>query len=261
MEADDWYDTPLYYDIIFDADTKLEVDFLEWVSKEFGRTRRQGPLKVLEPACGSGRLMAEFARRGAKVSGFDLNPHMLEFASKRFSDEGLTGKLKQARLEDFSVRGAFDLAHCLVSTFKYIDSGKGARSHLECVARHLKTGGVYVLGLHLTDYEKPRAAHERWEEKRDGIKVVCNTRTQPAIKAKRTEDLRSRLRITEKRRTRTLETHWQFRTYNAGQIRRLLKSVPEFQLIACYDFHYDRDSPRKLDDSQEDIVLVLRKCG
>ena len=27
----DWYDTPLYYDIIFDADTVEETDFLETI--------------------------------------------------------------------------------------------------------------------------------------------------------------------------------------------------------------------------------------
>ena len=56
----DWYDTPLYYDIVFDDYTRPESEFLEKVLKLHGRTRGR---RVLEPACGSGRLVAAMASR------------------------------------------------------------------------------------------------------------------------------------------------------------------------------------------------------
>jgi hypothetical protein len=55
------------------------------------------------------------------------------------------------------------------------------------------------------------------------------------------------------------ETRWQFRTYNAKQMRALLAKVPAFELVACYDFTYNLLSPRELDDSYADVVLVLKK--
>ena len=57
----DWYEAPEYYDAIYDVDTDLEADFLEAAYERHataGRARR-----VLEPACGSGRLVAAMAAR------------------------------------------------------------------------------------------------------------------------------------------------------------------------------------------------------
>ena len=66
----DWYDLPRYYDIVFEADTRAEADFLEAMAERWGR----GAGRILEPACGSGRLVEEMARRGHAVTGFDTNP-------------------------------------------------------------------------------------------------------------------------------------------------------------------------------------------
>jgi hypothetical protein len=55
------------------------------------------------------------------------------------------------------------------------------------------------------------------------------------------------------------ETQWQFRTYDAKQLRRLLRRVPALEHIASYDFRYDLGEPRSLDDEYADILLLLRK--
>jgi hypothetical protein len=47
--------------------------------------------------------------------------------------------------------------------------------------------------------------------------------------------------------------------YTAAQFRRLLKSVPAFQLLDVYDFWYDIDDPLKLDNQITDTVFVLQK--
>jgi 2-polyprenyl-3-methyl-5-hydroxy-6-metoxy-1,4-benzoquinol methylase len=99
----DWYDTPLYYDIVFDDGTVREADFLEGAYARYaaaagGRARR---LRLLEPACGSGRLALEMARRGWEVSGFDGNAHMIAFARERLAAAGLKARL----WEDWMQRG------------------------------------------------------------------------------------------------------------------------------------------------------------
>lgn len=260
-EERDWYDTPAYYDIVFDEETSLEGDFLEAVHEKFG-TARKVRRTLLEPACGSGRLIAEMARRGWDAQGFDGSPAMLEYARERLTADGLTAHLWEDRMEDFHAPGRrkFDLAHCLVSTFKYLRTEDDALACLRGVAARLRKGGVFVLGLHLSDYENRRAQHERWVGQRDGIKVVCNTRTWPADRRQRREKLRTRLQISRGRCRNPLlqETHWEFRTYDAAQLRRLLRKAAVFEVAACYDFHYDLDSPRKIDDDYADIVLVLR---
>lgn len=263
----DWYDTPLYYDIVFDEDTQLEGDFLLAVLERHGQApattraaKRPGAraIQVLEPACGSGRLLSELNRRGAQVTGFDASAPMLEFARARLDEQGLDAELHEARLEDFRFRRRFDLVHCLVSTFKYLLDEHSARSHLECVAGSLRVGGIYVLGFHLTDYAATGRNRERWVARRGSTHVVCNIQGWPADRRRRLEAVRSRLVVQQDGRELRAETNWQFRTYDAAQFRRLLRSVPALEHVATYDFSYELEQ-RTFDDQQFDCVVILRR--
>lgn len=254
----DWYDTPRYYDLVFDPDTEREAEFLEAVFERYGRARG-ARRRVLEPACGSGRLVCAMARRDWEVTGSDLNGNMIDYARTRVVEEGLDARLSRADMADFRPRGKFELAHCLVSTFKYLLSAKEARSHLECVARALAPGGIYVLGLHLSDYATSSRVRERWVVERAGTHVVCNIQTWPPDRAKRTERMRSRMTVKEDGHVRRCETLWEFRTYDSAQLRRLLRSVPDLEHVATYDFQYDIEDPTELSDELFDVVLVLRR--
>lgn len=260
----DWYDHPLYYDIIFDEDTQKECEFIEQLAlKHEVISRPDIPLQILEPACGSGRLVKALCERGHQVSGFDLNDKMLAFATQRLQEADLTSaaQLWVDRMEDFSVaeNKLFDVAHCLVSTFKYVLEEEGAISHLQHVAKHLKPGGLYLLGFHLSNYQNHGEEHERWTGSRDGIHVVCNTHTWPPHAKSRREKLRTRLRITREEATWTQETHWEFRTYNRAQAKELLSQVPEFECLECFPFTYELESAFPISQAHYDTVFVLRK--
>lgn len=252
----DWYDTPRYYDIVFEADTALEANFLEAVRRRLGRSRGK---RVLEPACGSGRLVEEMARRGYSVTGFDNNANALAYARARLAGTGLRARLFRAQLDAFRLPPQFDLAHCLVSTFKYLLSERCARAHLRRVTAALKPGGIYVLGFHLSEYGPTSKTRERWVGRRGGTTVVCNTQFWPPDRRRRLERVRARLVVDERGATRRLETNWKFRTYSARQVRSLLRSVQGIEHVATYDFTYGVERPRALNDEQLDCVLVLRK--
>jgi len=181
MQKDDWYDTPLYYDIVFDQGTREEAAFLEAMHRRHGTARRSPSL--LEPACGSGRLVREMVRRGWRVAGFDANANTLAYARKRIRAPEQRARVRfwEDGMERFTLprTGQFDLVHCLVSTFKYLGTEAEALAFLQRVTACLKPGGIFVLGLHLTDYGNTHWLHERWVAKRGRIKVTCNTRTWP----------------------------------------------------------------------------------
>lgn len=255
----DWYDTPLYYDIIFDEDTVKEADFLETMVRRHGLPRSRS---VLELACGSGRHVAEFARRGWRSAGFDLNAEMLGFAKDRLVEAGLKATIWQDRMEAFVVPGQrrFDLIHCLVSTFKYLLTEADARACLVRTAEVLKPGGLFVLGVHLTDPANEKPSHERWTATRDGVEVICNTRTWPPRPGTRLEPMRSRLKVLRRGHPPYLqETNWEVRSYTAVQLRALLRSVPALEPVVFHDFRHDPGETRRFDDAYSDIVLVLRR--
>jgi SAM-dependent methyltransferase len=250
----DWYEAPHYYDILLDPDSAGEADFLEAVLERHGRP---GAGAVLEPACGSGRMLAEMARRGHRVTGIDLSPAMVAYARQRLADEGLAGRVVHADMTDFELPQRFDLAHCLINTFRHLLDEGTAVAALRCIARALAPGGLFVLGMHLSDYGWRARQRERWVGRRGATHVTCNIQSWPPDRRARRERVRSRLRIEERGRIELLETSWDFRTYDAAQLARLLRAVPQLRLAATYGFDYDLG--RKLESEDLDRVLVLER--
>ena len=297
-EPFDWYETPVYYDIIFDTDTDKEATFLVQCHARHARhpshpsppkptalrsnavgCDSQKPLSILEPACGSGRLMADLAKRGHKVAGVDLSKGMLDFARKRFKEQGVKGKLAQAPMQNFDLNafakpasglysggdseGGFDLAHILVSSFKYLQTEEDAAACLNCVCDHLRVGGVFVLGIHITEPDETDRTLERWRAQRDGLDVTCTIRSSPPNHQARTEQLRSRIIARDLKRPnaepKRYESNWTFRTYTEGQLRSLIRKAPRLNHVATYTFHHDIDMPTSLDGDDLGVVLVLKR--
>jgi SAM-dependent methyltransferase len=185
---------------------------------------------------------------------------MLDYAAERLSGAGLKAKLEQADMARLDLPAErFDLGHCLVSTFKYLLDEASAKSHLEGVAHALRPGGIYVLGFHLSDYEDERRSRERWVVDKGSTRVTCNIQGWPPDRGRRREDVRSRLVVREQGRELRSETRWTFRTYDAPQVKRLLRQVPALELVAVRDFNYELNEPLALDGERLDVVLVLRK--
>ena len=253
----DWYSHPKYYEAIFGTDTVQEMDFLLAVNQHHGTG---GPL-LLEPACGAGRLVAEAARRGLDIIGYDISEPMLAHARRRLSPARRRQvRLFQSRMESFSapeMEGCVDLAFNLVSTFRYLDSEAAARAHLQSTRRLLKPKGLYVLGFHLTDYVRSTPERERWVGHVGRDTVVCNTREQVPDRRLRRSAMRNRLRISGPGRDWLIETKWFFRTYDLTQARRLFRSAG-LHLLATYDFDYRMDAPLKRGSDRLDRVFILQ---
>ena len=257
----DWYELPRYYDMIFGLDTAKEADFLEAAHARYATTRGH---RALEPACGSGRLLFELAKRGWTVEGSDLSESMLAYARERLQAAELRAKLLRAdmaALPDPGPRRRFDLAYSLVSTFKYLNTEKAARAHLAGVARALKPGGIFVLGFHLTDYEETRMCRERWVAEEGNTRVVCNIQSWPPERKQRRERMRSRMTVEVAGKPQRTETQWWFRTYDVRQAQRLLASAPELELVALHDFDFDLEQERELGQERLDALMILRRSA
>ena len=149
------------YDIAFDWDISEEVD---WLLERLGPDCR----KVLEPGCGSGRMLEALAERGRDVTGLDLSEQMLELARLRL---GGRGTVLLADMEDFDLREVFDGAVCPINTLTLLTPNALAR-HLECMARHLRPGSRYVVQVGLVDPEQREPhAGSHWEAVRDGTEL------------------------------------------------------------------------------------------
>lgn len=254
-EPFDWYTTPHLYDVVFDTTTAAEASFLDAVVQRHGRVRR-GKARALEVACGTGRLLGAMEERGYEVAGFDASEAMLEAARERCPD----ARLWCDTMQGFRDRRRYEVVFSLLSSFKYLPTDADAEAHLSRVADVLVEGGVFVLGVHTSDYGTVRRARERWVGEREGLQVVCNLQSWPPDPVSRTERVRSRLVVTDAAGRRGYETHWTFRTYDEDELDALLRREPRLEQVALYGFEHDVERPRRdLRDGRLDHVFVLRR--
>jgi len=69
---------------------------VSFLYRNFSRSKPRSETKILEIGCGAGNNLWFAAREGFTVAGVDGSPSAIEFAGKRFADEGLQGDLRVA---------------------------------------------------------------------------------------------------------------------------------------------------------------------
>lgn len=273
LQPTDPYDAPKYWDLAFSDETVPEADFLEAVAAKY----LGSPLRrILEPACGGGRQVMELARRGFHVTGFDLNDTCVRFVRRRLGRSKSSANIVQADMVAFTMEQLggvqragesdadpggtrFDLAHCLVNSFRHLITEHEAVSHLNSVASVLREGGLYVLGFHLLPPDAAEDDCERWTICQRDLRVTTTVRVLEFHRRQRRELVRFSLRVRSPKIDLKLRTdHW-LRIYRADQILRLLKKVPAFKLLDVFDFCYETDQPLPLNDDLGDTVLILRR--
>lgn len=250
------YDFPKYYDLIFGSDWKAEFDFLRAC---FDKHAKRKVRRLFEPACGTGRLLIKLAQAGYEVAGNDLNPRAVAFCNARFRRHGLPETAVVGDMTDFRVKKKFDAAFNTINSFRHIDSERGAEAHLRCVADAVHSGGLYLLGLHLTPTKGPHQEEESWSARRGNLCVNSRMWTIKLDRKKRNEHLGMTFDVYTPTKQYRLEDRMNYRTYTAAQFGALLKKVPAWEVVETYDFEYNVDSPIEVNPIAEDVVFVLRK--
>ena len=252
-----WFDYPQYYDIAFQATTKREADFIEAACRKYCPFAAR---RFLEPACGSGRLIAELAARGYQVTGFDVSQPALSYLRRRLARRLLHAETFKAEMSDFCLSRPVDAAYCTVNTFRHLLTEQAARGHLRCTADSLRRGGIYILGLHLLPLGVDKKDVLRWTTRRGKTKVTVTLRVLCVDLRHRLENFRVSLLVRQPGPKEVRLRHeFQIRTYTARQFRRLLDSVPSLELCDVYDFRYDIGHPLSLNDEMAYNVFVLRR--
>lgn len=261
-EIDSWYNHPEWVDIAFQEDTQREAGFIEHACEHYCDFQVE---RLLEPACGTGRLVVALAERGFEVTGFDINEPSLKYlrkilARKKLPGAALTADMAEFSLAELGAKKPFDAAYCPFNSFRHLLSEDAARRHLESVAAAIRPGGIYILGFHLLPPDADDTALERWKETRGDRRVNVTLRVDGCDRRRRIERFHISL-VGRKNEVEVVRVKDEFdlRVYTAAQAKRLLKSVPAFELVDVFDFWYDHREPLRLDDSLEDVVLVLKK--
>jgi SAM-dependent methyltransferase len=263
-----WYDQPRYYDLSVADETEGELAFVAGAAAKFlDPAAKKQPLRIVEPACGTGRLTEVLAEKGFHVTAFDLNPTMVEFTrqrvakkqARRSSATRSTPAIFAADMANFTIPQPADIGVCLLDSFRHLLTENDARAHLQCMARAVRPGGIYLLGLHLLPPDADLDCTERWTNQTGSTHVTTTLRVTESSRRTRLEQIRISLLVREGKKIARYRDEFPLRLYTAAQLNSLIRSVPEWSIEAVYDYWYELDAPLKLSNELSDTVLVLRR--
>lgn len=156
------YAYPRYYAIGYQWNTEAECEFLEAC---LGARKPSAARRVLDIGCGAGRHLLEMARRGYEVAGFDLRPEMVAFVQEEARRAGLPVAVSVGDLRRMALTGTYDLAICLMDTFRFLLTNEEIIHHLRQVGEHLKPHGVYVTDFWIpTKWDQLASEVYQWEQ-------------------------------------------------------------------------------------------------
>jgi len=101
-ERTPFHDAELY-EVLF-HDLEFDRDFYVGLAREAG-----GP--VLEVACGTGRVLLPCLQAGVDIDGLDLFPEMLDVLRHKAAERGLSPRLYQTDMRDFTLPRRFNLKY------------------------------------------------------------------------------------------------------------------------------------------------------
>jgi len=110
-----------------------------------------GPGRILELACGSGRVTTALLRDGHQVVGLDLSPSMLERAATRVAHLGRAARerarLVEGDIRDFDLGDRFPLIVMAFNSFEHLYTRVEVAACLERVRAHLEEGGRFAFDV------------------------------------------------------------------------------------------------------------------
>ncbi len=170
---------------------------------------------ILDLACGAGRHMLEFERRGLKVIGLDLSAPLLKQAHDRIADLRLVrGDMRHLPFAD----GTFHFVANFFTSFGYFADPEEDARVLAGIRRVLKPGGCFALDF--LNAERVRAGLVDGDERlHDGRRVVQKRRLEEDGKVVVKE-----IRIFEANDDRPVGTYYErIRLYSPAELEEMLR--------------------------------------
>ena len=216
------YPEPGVYDVLHAPGTAAEVDGLQRIAARWVGAKAA---TWLEPACGTGRYLRVASRRGIRCIGFDRDPAMIEYARHRGCNVFV------ADMTVFAGRKRADFAFNLHNSIRHLRSDAAMLAHFSEMARVLRPGGAYAVGLSLTRYGAEEPEEDVWEGRRGRMRVQQLVQYLPPPGRGRFERVVSHVRIERPAGVTQHDSTYDLRCYDLAQWRRLVARSP-FRIVA-----------------------------
>ncbi len=250
------YNHPGIYDIAFSWDLTDEIRFFKRVFETYVPFT---VMDVLEPACGTGRMLRALAGAGFQVTGYDANPFMIQYAKDSIAADVKNVRVMQAEMACAEIPGEFDAAVNSINSIGYLHSDEEIVSHLRATGSSLRENGVYIVHLNFAHKgELPKGDH--WTSEREGARVSTWWRIL-------NEDRESSLchqvctfAVEQNRKTDRYEESHTLRLWLFPDLEELVHISEEFEVAAIYgeDFVAIQDKEH-VSGEHGNVYVILRK--
>lgn len=109
--------------------------------------QRRDAVRILDAACGTGRIARALVDRGAHVVGVDASAAMLAEAAKKRQEEDDKLRLYQQDLRELALPETFDAAICLCDSLNYLLEPSELETAFRRIAAHLEPGGFFLFDM------------------------------------------------------------------------------------------------------------------
>jgi SAM-dependent methyltransferase len=127
--------------------------------------------RVLELACGTGRLLIPIAEGGVEIHGLDSAEDMLVVLKRKATALGLKGiELHQQSMEDFTLPVKYDAILLSGGSFQLLTLSESALKSLQCIRAHLEDGGFFLTDIFVPWDDIRAPACESYQVTRDVVR-------------------------------------------------------------------------------------------
>jgi SAM-dependent methyltransferase len=117
----------------------------------FADAAREAAGEVLELGCGTGRVLIPCARAGARITGLDRSPEMLDICRQRLQretpDVAVRASLVEGDMRAFDLGRPFALVTIPFRPFQHLLTVEDQLACLTAVRKHLADGGRLIVDL------------------------------------------------------------------------------------------------------------------
>lgn len=123
-------------------------EWAEYVKELLEKNDIMPGARLAELGCGTGTFAMEMCKGGYKMTGIDLSSDMLSVATSKFEDtEYADTVFSEQDMTDFSLPEKVDACISICDSVNYIMEEDGMDKLFECVAKNLKSNGVFIMDL------------------------------------------------------------------------------------------------------------------
>lgn len=140
----------------------------------YTRALRDVEGSILEPACGTGRILIPLLEAGHRVDGVDYSPHMLEICRSHCRDRGFDPTLYIGEMSTFTQPETYEAVIVPRGSIRNVEGRDVTLQALRCFHASLIPGGRLVLDVTIPLFVPgPLPLLEHWT--RDACVYTCET--------------------------------------------------------------------------------------